>query len=358
MRADIQPPPSDGFLKSNHTSSHYLRTKPPPPPRTQSTPKLPPPKPMTLIISAPTQTNLHVLHGCLSHKTNNLSHSSFTSHSMRSLPSLPSPPSRPSYSHSHASKSTYSQTTSPRNQLQINLPSPKQPKQPQQQQQKVTLSPKEGRFGFPSSNTTNNYIPSSIQRVNTTQTLMRNNNNNETKTNNENVNMINNMLASYSYNHLPQICESPRHRLSSGSSRRSSRSNSYASSRSSNSPRNGGHITRKRSAYNKKENGRNIECVCGRKMDLTQNPRNKYPPNAVLYCQQNDKCRKKLIVQKDWFYVCKKRTKYHDSKDGKHKICYSCSISLSAKQERIRKNHHLLIKQIKQYDIGQVYINK
>eukprot|EP01083_Nonionella_stella_P130581 396297_1 len=54
-----------------------------------------------------------------------------------------------------------------------------------------------------------------------------------------------------------------------------------------------------------------IMCICGRRMDYTTNPMNKYPPNAVLYCQQGNKCKKKLVIAQDWFYCCRSRTSYH-----------------------------------------------
>ena len=38
------------------------------------------------------------------------------------------------------------------------------------------------------------------------------------------------------------------------------------------------------------------------------------------------------------------------------KICFSCSISATAKQERVRKNHQLLIKQLKAKQQGKVLI--
>ena len=91
-------------------------------------------------------------------------------------------------------------------------------------------------------------------------------------------------------------------------------------------------------------------------MEFTKNPMQKYPPNAVLYCQQNGKCKKKMVVEKDAFYCCRSRTSVHGTKDGKFKICYSCSISTTAKQERVRMNHQLLVKQLKNKEHGKVLI--
>eukprot|EP01083_Nonionella_stella_P112551 331247_1 len=103
-------------------------------------------------------------------------------------------------------------------------------------------------------------------------------------------------------------------------------------------------------------NKRNVRCICGRRMKYTQNPQNQYPPDAVMYCQQSMRCKKKMMIQRDWFYCCKSRTSYHGTKDGKFKICSACSVNATAKQERIRKNHQLLIKQLKSKDHGHVII--
>jgi len=94
-------------------------------------------------------------------------------------------------------------------------------------------------------------------------------------------------------------------------------------------------------------------------MQKTQNPMGKFPPNAVLYCQQKDgRCKQKMVVQKDWFYSCRCRSSYHGTKDGMFKICFSCSISATAKQERVRKNHQLLIKQLRANQTGKVLITE
>jgi len=103
---------------------------------------------------------------------------------------------------------------------------------------------------------------------------------------------------------------------------------------------------------------RDIDCICGRKMQYTQNPQRKYPPKALLYCQQNNRCRKQMMIGGDWFYSCKAKTSYHETKDGHFRICYSCSISQSAKQVRIRRNHQLLIKQMKNEHHGKVLITQ
>jgi len=81
---------------------------------------------------------------------------------------------------------------------------------------------------------------------------------------------------------------------------------------------------------------------------MTKNPQRKYPPNAVLYCQQNGKCKNKMKVGRDWFFCCRSRTHCHGTKDGQFRICRSCSVSAKAKQERIRTNHQLLVKQMKE----------
>jgi len=84
----------------------------------------------------------------------------------------------------------------------------------------------------------------------------------------------------------------------------------------------------------------------------------KYPPNAVLSCQQSARCKKQIVIAKDWFYCCRARTSYHGTKDGTFKICVTCCNSQTAKQERIRKNHQLLIKQLKNKHKGKVLITK
>jgi len=103
---------------------------------------------------------------------------------------------------------------------------------------------------------------------------------------------------------------------------------------------------------------RKIECVCGRSMEMTKNPNNKYPPKAVLYCQQNGKCKKQMVVERDWHFCCRARTSVHGTKDGKFKICYSCALAPSAKQERVRRNHALLIQQLKNKERGKVIITE
>ena len=86
-------------------------------------------------------------------------------------------------------------------------------------------------------------------------------------------------VAGGSARRLPGLDQSPR--------RRGSRSSSVCSE--------GPSLQRKPSHSPRKK----VECICGRAMEYTQNPLGRYPPNAVLYCQQHARCNKKMVVRKD-----------------------------------------------------------
>lgn len=77
-------------------------------------------------------------------------------------------------------------------------------------------------------------------------------------------------------------------------------------------------------------------------MRCTRNPGKKYPPNAVLRCQQSPQCSARIVVGKDTFYHCRSRTNYHCTKDGRFVICNKCALSTNAKEERMRRNQQLL----------------
>jgi len=89
-----------------------------------------------------------------------------------------------------------------------------------------------------------------------------------------------------------------------------------------------------------------VGCVCGNSMRYTKNPGKKYPPNAVLRCQQSPQCSARIVVGQDGFYCCRSRTNYHRTKDGRFVICKECALSTNGKKERMRRNRILMKKLI------------
>lgn len=66
------------------------------------------------------------------------------------------------------------------------------------------------------------------------------------------------------------------------------------------------------------------ECVCGRNLHRTRNPKQLFPPHAIVKCLSRG-CGKQIIVGRNTFYCCSARSKRHGTKDGTYVLCVACA---------------------------------